>query len=935
MATGGLYGNASESVGLYGNTTNFGGTYFEWFIFQESATQPATPTGGSWDFLTNIGVPPTGWSSTPPVSPTNTVWASIAIVNSRSNTAFVWSTPASWIKPGAPGTAATVNAGTTTTGAPGTSASVTNSGTTSAAVFNFVIPRGDTGATGPAGTPGTPGAAATVTTGTTTTGAAGTSASVTNSGTTSAAVLNFTIPRGDTGATGPAGSAATIAAGTTTTLSPGSSATVTNAGTSSAAVFNFGIPQGTAGAAATIAAGTTTTLSAGSSATVTNSGTSSAAVFNFGIPQGATGATGATGAQGVPGINWLGTWSSSTAYAIRDAVTYNGTSYYAIAANTNQAPPNATYWNVLAQKGADGTGAVSSVGLSAPALFTVSGSPVTSSGTLALSYSGSALPIANGGTNATTAAGALTSLGALGSATSSDGSIVVNQVGTNIDLTVSAASPASTLLTQVRNTTGATLTKGTVVYISGATGQIATVSKALATSDATSAQTLGMMTADLANNSNGYVTVIGLLENMDTSAYTDGQQLYLSGTTAGAVTATKPYAPIHLVYVAVVEYAHPTQGKLFVKVQNGYELDEIHNVSAQTPTNGQTIVYNSATGLWTQNTVSLTAGVNGTLPVANGGTGVTTSTGSGSVVLSTSPTLVTPALGTPASGNFSTGAFTWPTFNQNTTGTAANVTGTVAIANGGTGQTTQAAAITALTGTQTNAYYLRSNGTNATLSALSAADLTGTVAVATGGTGLTTAPTNGQVLIGNGSGYTLSGLTAGSGISVTNASGSITIANTQTPGASTSAANTWTATQTFSGSTSTFGTSLLDSNEIVNVVAAAPSATTNFYVQSGSVQYYTSNAANNWTLNIAFSSGTSMNTALATGQSVTFTLVTTQGSTAYYNNAVTIDGTSVTPKWIGGAPTAGNASGLDVYRYAVIKTASATYTVLASLTQYK
>ena len=128
---------------------------------------------------------------------------------------------------------------------------------------------------------------------------------------------------------------------------------------------------------------------------------------------------------------------------------------------------------------------------------------------------------------------------------------------------------------------------------------------------------------------------------------------------------------------------------------------------------------------------------------------------------------------------------------------------------------------------------------------------------------------------------------------------------------------------------------MLDANETVNVVAAAPSATTNYYVQSGCVQYYTSNAANNWTLNIAFSSGTSLNTALATGQSVTFTLITTQGSTAYYNNAVTIDGTSVTPKWIGGAPTAGNASGLDVYRFAVVKVASATYTVLASLTQYK
>ena len=183
-----------------------------------------------------------------------------------------------------------------------------------------------------------------------------------------------------------------------------------------------------------------------------------------------------------------------------------------------------------------------------------------------------------------------------------------------------------------------------------------------------------------------------------------------------------------------------------------------------------------------------------------------------------------------------------------------------------------------------------------------------------GGTGLTAAGTSGNVLTSNGTTW---------------------VSSAPAAGVSLSAANTWTATQTFNGTSSTFGTVLLDSAEVVNVVAAAPSATTNFYVQSGAVQYYTSNAANNWTLNIAFSSGTSMNTALAIGQSVTFTLITTQTTTAYYNSAVTIDGTSVTPKWIGGAPTAGNASGLDVYRYAVVKTASATYTVLASLTQYK
>jgi len=103
---------------------------------------------------------------------------------------------------GTPGAAATIAVGTTTTGAAGTTASVANSGTSSAAVFDFTIPRGDkgdTGNTGPAGT------AATISAGTTTTGAAGTSASVANSGSSSAAVFDFTIPRGDTGAVGAKG----------------------------------------------------------------------------------------------------------------------------------------------------------------------------------------------------------------------------------------------------------------------------------------------------------------------------------------------------------------------------------------------------------------------------------------------------------------------------------------------------------------------------------------------------------------------------------------------------------------------------------------------------------------------------------------------------------------------------------------------------------
>jgi len=495
------------------------------------------------------------------------------------------------------------------------------------------------GPAGPQGPQGPTGAAATATAGTTATGLPGSSASVVNAGTTSAAVFNFTIPRGDQGPSGPVGPAG-----------PGV------------------VPGGTAGQVlikqssvdyATAWGNVTGGLSyQGSWNASTNTPTLTSSVGTNGNYY-IVSVSGSTNLNGI--TDWLiGDWAifngsvwqkidqTNTVTSVNGQIGAVSLAYADLAGaiptwnqNTTGTAANVTGVVAVINGGSGQTTAQAAMNTFAGAV--TSGSYLRGNGTnvvmatiqaadvptLNQNTTGTAanvtgtVAIANGGTGATTAGVALTNLGAIGTIASADASIIVTQVGSSVDLAVSQTSPASVLVEQVRNTTGATLTKGTAVYISGATGQIPTVSKALATSDATSAQTLGLITADIANNSNGFVTIIGLITNLNTSAYTDGQQLYLSPITAGTLTATKPYAPQHLVYMAIVAHAHPTQGKLIVSVQNGYELDELHNVSAQSPTTGQTIVWNSATSLWEKNTVSLTVGVNGTLPIANGGTNST------------------------------------------------------------------------------------------------------------------------------------------------------------------------------------------------------------------------------------------------------------------------------------------------------------------------
>jgi hypothetical protein len=244
-------------------------------------------------------------------------------------------------------------------------------------------------------------------------------------------------------------------------------------------------------------------------------------------------------------------------------LTINGTSYDLSADRT---------WNV---------GTVTSIGVSMPSAFTVSGSPVTSSGTIAITGAGNSTQYIDG-------TGSLQTFP----------SIVGN---------------ATNLIREVYNNSGATMTKGTIIYINGGQGNLPTIAKALATGDSTSAQTYGVVREDIGNMSNGYITVVGDLMDMSTNGFAVGTQLYLSGTTAGAFTSTKPYAPIHLVYVGIVTRSHPTQGVIAIKIQNGYEMDELHNVAAHLPNDGDILKYVSSTGLWTKtagSTTNITEGTN-------------------------------------------------------------------------------------------------------------------------------------------------------------------------------------------------------------------------------------------------------------------------------------------------------------------------------------
>ena len=172
----------------------------------------------------------------------------------------------------------------------------------------------------------------------------------------------------------------------------------------------------------------------------------------------------------------------------------------------------------------------------------------------------------------------------------------------------------------VTNADSVTINKGQPVYAFGAVGDRMSVKLAANTSDATSAKTVGLVfSSSIAANGTGFIITQGVIQNLNTAAYSPGATLYV-GATAGTLTSTKPYAPNHLVYAGIVERANAGNGQIYVRVQNGYELDEIHDVDLITtpPVNGNVLTYNGS--LWVAQNASSSITV-GTTPIASGTVG--------------------------------------------------------------------------------------------------------------------------------------------------------------------------------------------------------------------------------------------------------------------------------------------------------------------------